>query len=188
MLKPKMDSNRDHVFGCWFAQVQLVEYGDFQCPHCATVYPEIKMLQEIMGSQMMFAFRHYPSYQLHNSALDAAVVSEVASLQDKFWNMHDMIFENQKFLTRASLKRFAEDLEIDLTLFENKLTYKKIAQLVIADFDTGVLSGVNGTPTFFINGLRYNGTPDFKGLVKACRYVLMLKNVGNKQPAENYFS
>jgi protein-disulfide isomerase len=93
MLKPSLDLNRDHIFGHRLAPIELVEYGDLQCPNCAEVYPEIKMLQELMGSQLKFAFRHYPLPHLHPMALDAAVACELAALQEKFWHMHDMIFE-----------------------------------------------------------------------------------------------
>lgn len=107
MLVPSLDPDRDHISGWRFAPVELVQYGDLQCPHCADVYPCIKQLQEIMGDQLRFAFRHYPLPQLHSLALDAAISCEIAAIHGKFWYMHDMIFENQQYLSRAALLRFA---------------------------------------------------------------------------------
>lgn len=175
MLKYLFDQKRDHYFGDIEAQVELIEYGDFQCLHCAEVYPGIKKLQEAMGDQLKFVYRHYPLSNIHPMSLEAAVAAEVASLQNRFWHMHDIIFENQKFLSRASLKYFAEDIELDMRVFDDSRGHKKLIQKVINDFESGVKGGVNGTPTFFINGQRYNGFHDFEGLYRTCRYVTTLK-------------
>ena len=185
MLTPSLDMGRDHVFGHRFAQIELVEYGDLQCAKCADVYPEIKMLQEFLGSQLIFSFRHYPLPHLHPMALEAAVACELAAPQDKFWHMHDIIFENQKFLSRAALLRFGDEIEMDMSAYIDSRQYKIAAQRVQDDFNSGVKSGVNGTPTFFINGLRYNGLNDFDSLCKACKYAFLLQEVEWKQPVNN---
>ena len=185
MLQPLLDETHDHIFGWRFAPVEIVQYGDLQCPHCAAVYPDIKRLQEIMGDLLKFAFRHHPLPQIHPLALDAAIACEMAALQDKFWQMHDIIFENQQYLSRAALTRFAEEIEMDTSLFIDTREYKKMSQKVISDFESGVRSGVNSTPTFFINGLRYNGMNDLDGLMSACRYTMLMLEAELKQPVQN---
>jgi protein-disulfide isomerase len=185
MLKPLLDATRDHIFGWLFAPIELVQYGDLQCPHCAAVYPDIKQLQEVMGNQLKYAFRHYPLPQFHALALDAAIACEMAALQDKFWYMHDLIFENQPYLSRAALLRFADEIEMDTTLLTDTREHKKMSRKVIGDFESGVRSGVNGTPTFFINGLRYNGMNDLEGLLTACKYTQLMLEAELKQPEPN---
>lgn len=182
MLVPSIDPDRDHISGCRFAPVELVQYGDLQCPHCADVYPCIKQLQEIMGDQLRYVFRHYPLPQLHLLALDAAISCEIAAIHGKFWYMHDMIFENQQYLSRAALLRFAEEIEIDTGLFTNTREYKKMSRKVISDFESGVRSGVNGTPTFFINGRRYNGLSDLEELLTTCKYILLKLGLETANP------
>ncbi|MBS1598339.1 MAG: thioredoxin domain-containing protein [Bacteroidetes bacterium] len=185
MVDTAIDTERDHVFGCRFAPVELVLYGDFRCTHCGFVFPEIKLLQETMGDQLQFAFRHYVIPNRYPLSLDTVIASEVAAMQDKFWNMHDALFENQYTLTRSGIIRLGESIDIDMSLFENAYAYRKLAQKVLRDFEIRVRSGVNSTPTFFINGLRYNGAADFEGLYKACRYVLLLQEAELEQPVRN---
>ena len=126
-----------------------------------------------MGNQLKYAFRHYPLPQIHPLALDAAISCEIAAIQGKFWYMHDMIFENQKYLSRAALLRFAVEIEINTELFTDTREYRKMSRKVISDFESGVRSGVNGTPTFYINGRRYSGMHDLDGLLSACKYTLL---------------
>jgi protein-disulfide isomerase len=173
MLQPSIDPNRDHIFGLNSAPVELVQYGDLQCTHCADAYPYIKQLLEIMDNKLKFAFRHYPLQQIHSLALDAAISCEMAALQNKFWHMHDIILENQQYLSRASLLNFAEGINLDIDLFTDTVEYKRMSKKVFSDFESGVQSGVNGTPTFFINGLRYNGMNDLDGLLTACKYAAL---------------
>ncbi len=180
MLKYLFDHTRDHYCGYPLAPIELIEYGDFQCEHCAAVYPEIKMLQEKMGNQLKFVFRHYPLSAIHPIAFDAAVSTEAASLQEKFWYMHDIIFENQKYLTRSSLSNFAEQIGLDVALFEVSRSQKKLVQKVINDVESGVKSGVNGTPTFFVNRHRYNGFDDLESLYKTCKYLLTFKGMATE--------
>ncbi|MEO6315264.1 MAG: thioredoxin domain-containing protein [Chitinophagaceae bacterium] len=174
----QFDPNRDHYYGALDAPVELIEYGDFQCRHCADVYVQIKLVQEMLGSQVKFVFRQYPLPALHPMALDAAVAAEAAAQQNKFWYMHDMIYENQKFLSPASLLQFAEAIEIDTELMQSHAKHKKMVQKVISDFESGVKNGVDGTPTFFINGQRYNGFHDFENLYQTCREVLSMSTNG----------
>lgn len=177
MLIPLVDSSRDHIFGNPTAAIELLEYGDFQCRYCAGVYPAIKFLQEALGEKLKFVFRHFPLSDIHPLALEAAIACEAAALQGKFLYMHDMIFENQLYLTRASLLQFAEEIELDMWLYENAREYKKLFYKVKSDFEGGVKSGVAETPVFFINGIRYEGTDDFESLYNACSAVLHTENV-----------
>jgi len=175
--KPVFDEKRDNYWGDPSAPVEVIQYGDFQCPHCADVYPVIKSLQEKMGRRMKFIFRHYPQPVLHPLSLDAAVAAEAAAIQDKFWHMHDIIFENQKYLTRSSLGHFAQEIELNAEIFEDSREHKKLFHKVISDYETGVKGGVDGTPTFFIDGRRYNGFHDLDSLYKTCRYVWTCKTL-----------
>jgi protein-disulfide isomerase len=179
MLKYLFDHRRDHYYGSTLAPIEIIEYGDFQCKHCATVYPEIKLLQEKMGNQLKFVFRHYPLPAVHPLALDAAIAAEAAAQQGalSFWHMHDMIFENQRHLCLSSLSKFAEEIELDTTLFEDHRAQKKLIHKVTSDFESGSKSNVTGTPTFFINGHRYNGYSDFESLYKTCKYILTFKSM-----------
>jgi protein-disulfide isomerase len=171
MLTPSFDLNRDHFFGNIHAPLELMQYGGYQCSHCGDVLPVIRQLQESLGEDLRFVFRHFPLSNLHHLALDAAVAAEASGLQGKFWSMHYKILENQLYLNRASLNVFAEELGMDMSLFglhrRNRHLFKKITN----DFESGIHSGVNGTPTFFINGLRYNGFDDFQSLYKVCRFA-----------------
>jgi len=175
MLKPVFDEKKDHYSGLATACVELVEYGDFQCQHCGEVYPLIKLVQEEMGDSLRFVFRHYPQPVLHRLSLDASVAAETAALQGKFWHMHDIIFENQKYLSRSRFLQFAEEIDLDTRAYEDNREHKKMIQKVINDFESGVRSGVEGTPTFFINGRRYNGFHDPDDLIRACKDLLHME-------------
>ena len=177
MLKLPFSISRDNFIGLPTASLELVQYGDFQCEHCGGVYTSIKLLQQYLGDKLKFVFRHFPLLTIHPFALDAAVASEAAGLQSKFWEMHDLIFENQKYLIKSSFSRFAERIELDMTSFENSREYKKLIHKVINDFESGVKSGVDCTPTFFINGHRYNGFEDFENLHKTCKYAMEVNNM-----------
>jgi protein-disulfide isomerase len=177
MLKLPFSASRDNFTGGPSAPLELVQYGDFQCEHCVGVYTSIKLIRQYLGDKLKFVFRHFPLITVHHFALDAAVASEAAGLQGKFWEMHDLIFENQKYLTKSSFSKFAERIALDMTVFEDSREYKKLIHKVVNDFESGVKSGVDCTPTFFINGRRYNGFEDFDSLYKTCRYAMEVNNM-----------
>lgn len=179
MLTYSFDHTRDRYYGYPLAPIELIQYGDFQCENCAAVYPEIKMLQEKMGNQLKFVFRHFPLPAIHPLSVSAAVAAEAAALQGglSFWDMHDMIFENQKYLGHSSFSRFAEEIELNTMLFEDARSDKKLVQKIASDYESGVKSGVSGTPTFFFNGKKYNGFHDFQSLYKTCQYILNFKSL-----------
>jgi protein-disulfide isomerase len=176
-LKNHIAESTNHYLGSADAIVEIVEYGDFLCEYCATVYPSIKLLLEKMSGSIKFSFRHYPAHTIHPLALEAAKAAEAAALQGKFWYMHDMIFENQKYLLRSSFSSFAESIDLNMRMFEDSCAHKKLVHKVINDYQTGLRAGVDSTPTFFINGKKYNGFDDFESLHRTARYVLNSNSV-----------
>jgi protein-disulfide isomerase len=162
-------NERDHVQGLPTAAVTLLEYGDFQCPYCGAAYAEVKEVQRALGDDLLFAFRHFPLAQIHQFALGAAEAAEAAGAQGKFWEMHDLLFENQRHLAPPDLLRYATTLGLDLDRFTADLEQGTHEPKIREDFMSGVRSGVNGTPTFFINGVRHNGGYDAASLLDGIR-------------------
>ena len=160
-------SSADHIQGDENAPVILVEYGDYQCPHCGMAYPIVKEVQKRFGKRLAFVFRNFPLNQIHPEAEDAAETAEFAAAQGKFWEMHDGIFENQAELGRPLLLELAEKLGLASDALDRALDDGKYTERVKEDFVGGVRSGVNGTPTFFINGRRHDGAFVFEALVEA---------------------
>jgi protein-disulfide isomerase len=154
-LNPPVTIN-DHQSGNTKAGVILVEYGDYQCPYCGRAYPLIKKLLKEKGEQVHFVFRNFPLQEIHPMALSAALAAEASAMQHKFWEMHDMIFENQKELSLGALLKFSKDLGLDEQRFGRDWQSESTLSRVEADFESGLHSGVNGTPTFFVNGNRLN--------------------------------
>jgi protein-disulfide isomerase len=155
-LKPPVNA-KDHFQGEENAPIELVEYGDYQCPHCGHAHPIIKKIQKKLGEKLKFVFRNFPLAEVHPDATHAAIAAEVASAQDKFWKMHDIIFENQSRLDDVHLVRYAENAGMDVSKFETDFEKPEFAEKVESDFESGIRSGVNGTPSFFVNGEKYSG-------------------------------
>ena len=158
---------QDHVAGTSEASVTLVEYGDYECPYCRQSYYIVKKLQEDLADELRFVFRNFPLSQIHPHALQAALSAEAAGLQNKFWEMHDMLFENQDALKEEDLVSYAYALKLDPAKFINDMQSEKVLQKVQTDFWSGVRSGVNGTPTFFIQDKRHNGSYSYGELREA---------------------
>jgi len=158
---------RDHAAGPKDAPVTLVEYGDFQCPHCGRAYPIVKQVQRALGSQLRFVFRHFPLTKIHPEAEHAAEAAEAAGAQGAFWQMHDRLFERQFALDDDHLVEYAAELGLDADRIRGELEAGTHSAHVRDDFMSGVKSGVNGTPTFFINGVRYDGSWDLESLQAA---------------------
>ena len=150
----------DHVQGPAIAPVTLVEYGDFECPYCAAAHVIVKKIQEAMADKLRFVFRHFPLTQIHPNAEPAAEGSEAAGAQGRFWEMHDLLFENQHMLDPWHLVEFAHGLGLNTAQFARELEEAVHRPRVREDFMSGVRSGVNGTPAFFINDFRYDGSWD----------------------------
>jgi protein-disulfide isomerase len=157
-------SKTDHYKGKLNAAVQLLEYGDFQCPHCGAAYPMLKKIEMTFGSAMLFVFRHFPLSESHPYAQIAAIATEAAARQGNFWKMHDLIFENQNRLSREMLVELAKMLHLNMKDFQKSLNDPALAAKVESDFESGILSGVNGTPSFYINNQKYNGPYTFESM------------------------
>ena len=155
-LKPAVHEG-DHQQGNPLAPVVLVEYGDYQCPHCGKAYPVVKRLQEEFGDQLKFVFRNFPLSKIHPEAFLAAMSTEAAAKQNVFWEMHDLIFENQESLSPQAMILFAGQLNLNAAQFLKDLENEELKNKIEADFMSGMRSGVNGTPSFFINGEKFEG-------------------------------
>jgi protein-disulfide isomerase len=169
LAKPIDES--DHVQGPADAPVTLVEYGDFQCPHCRTAHFYLKNVLATMGDDMRFVFRHMPLTQVHPMAQPAAEAAEAAGAQGKFWPMHDLIYENQDLLSPALLTRLGQRLGLDMQRFNDDLASHRFLPKVKEDFMSAVRSGAAGTPSFFINGEPYEGGFDDESLIDALRFA-----------------
>ena len=157
----------DHAQGLESAEVTLLEYGDYECPYCGQAYPIVKQVQKQFGKRLRFVFRNFPLSEMHPHAESAAEVAEFAGAQGKFWEMHDQLYENQERLGEALYSSLCEQLGLSATAMRQALKEGTFKARVRADFTGGVRSGVNGTPTFFINGHRHDGSFDFEALVSA---------------------
>lgn len=155
-LKPAV-SNTDHIQGNPDSDLIIVEYGDYQCPYCGAAYPVLKEIMKEFGDQIGFVFRNFPLSEIHQYATSAAVAAEATNLQGKFWEMHDAIYENQEYLDERFLFELAERIGLDLQKFKTDIQKTELENKVNSDFESGVMSGVNGTPSFFINGKKFNG-------------------------------
>jgi protein-disulfide isomerase len=147
----------DHVQGPASAAITLVEYGDYECPHCGRAYPIVKRVQERLGDRLRFVFRNLPLAEIHPHATAAAEIAEAAAAQGKFWEMHDMLFEHQAALKPDDLRRYAKKLDLDLGALDKALAGGAPSERVRKDFMSAIRSGANGTPTFFVNGQRFDG-------------------------------
>lgn len=150
-------NNNDHIQGGSNAPIELIEYADFQCPYCGQAYYILKDIQKQLGDKLKFVFRNFPLPDLHPFAIHAAVAAETAGAQDKFWEMHDILFENQKNLEDFHLIEYAEQIGLDVKRFERDFGKDPYFQKVNRDYESGIHNGVQGTPTFFINGELFDG-------------------------------
>ena len=157
----------EHILGDDSTLVTLVMYGDFECPYCGRAWPVVKRLQESLGQDLRFVFRHFPISSRHRHARMAAEASESAGAQGAFWEYVDKLFENQDKLDEASLSLFAADLGLDTDRFKQELDGHVYADHVQEDLDSGIMSGVNGTPTFYIDGRRYDGPSEYRDMYDA---------------------
>jgi len=160
-------TDRDHAQGQQDAPVTLVEYGDYECPHCGRAYPIVKAMQARLGHKLRFVFRNFPLREVHKHAEHAAEAAEAAATQGLFWEMHDALFENQPALDDRHLAQYAKAIGADEQKIADDLASHAHADRVREDFVGGIRSGVNGTPTFFINGVRHDESWDAASLLRA---------------------
>jgi protein-disulfide isomerase len=150
-------SERDHAQGPATAAVTLVQYGDFECPYTRLSTHVVQAIQQQLGAQLRFVFRNFPLTEIHPHALHAALAAEAAAAQGRFWEMHDHIFHHQHTLEDADLENMAQAVGLDMLEYARVVTEPGTFQHIEADVEGGERSGVQGTPTFFINGILYQG-------------------------------
>ena len=160
-------SERDHHQGPATAPVTLVQYGDYECPYTRQSTNVVRAIQQQLGDQLRFVFRNFPLTEIHPHALHAALAAEAAAAQGKFWQMHDSIFHHQHTLEDADLEQFAEAVGLDLQQYARALTDQRALARIEEDVEGGERSGVQGTPTFFINGALYRGSWEREALLPA---------------------
>jgi protein-disulfide isomerase len=160
-------SAEDHVDGPTRAELELVMYGDFQCPYSAAAYPIVRRVRDRLSGRLLFAFRHFPLRDVHPDAQRAAEAAEAAAAQGAFWQMHDRLFEARGALGREDLLHHATELGLDTDRVAEELDSSVHAPRVQRDLDGGVAGGVAGTPAFFVGGRFYGGTYDAPALIAA---------------------
>jgi len=171
-------NDRDHIQGKPHAVITLVEYGDYECPHCGHAFPIVEELRRQWGDRMRFVFRHFPLTQVHPHAEMAAEAAEAAGFRNHYWQMHRLLMTHQDALEPADLVRYAGQLGLDTQWFDHALTAHTFQKKVREDFMSGVRSGVNGTPTFFINDARHDGPFSLEALSEAFDSIV----VGDSEP------
>jgi len=177
-LERPIAPDRDHIRGPLSAATQVVEYGDYECPACRAAHPGVSALQAQLKGSMCFAYRHFPLTTVHPNAATAAEAAEAAGHQHQFWAMHDQLFATPTPLTHDVLIAAARALDLDVAKFALAMQRHTYLQRVRDDFMSGVHSGVNGTPTFFINGYRHDGAWDPASLLAAIQ-----RSAGAAMPA-----
>jgi protein-disulfide isomerase len=160
-------NDKDHAKGPPDAPVTLIEYGDYECPYCGKAYPAVRRIQKKLGDKVRFVFRNFPLNTIHEHASQAAQAAEAAAAQGKFWEMHDLLYANQENLADVDLRQYALKAGLEIYRFEADMSGEVYAKRVRDDFRGGVRSGVNGTPTFFINGYRFNEVVNYENLLAA---------------------
>ena len=164
-------NKRDHIQGPVEAAVELVEYGDYECPQCQAAHPVVKLIQAEFGDDLCFAYRHFPLLDIHPLAMPAAEAAEAAGAQGRFWQMHELLFQNSPDLDPANLIEIASGLGLDIERFDEDLVKQHHVRRIRDDIESGKMSGAHGTPTFFINGMKYEGGFDWESLLPALQAV-----------------
>ena len=160
-------SERDHSQGPAFAAITLVQYGDYECPYTRQSTWVVHAIQQELGDQVRFVFRNFPLTEIHPHALHAAFAAEAAAAQGKFWQMHDYIFHHQHTLEDSDLEQFAEAVGLDMQQYARAMAERSSLARIEEDVEGGERSGVQGTPTFFINGVLYRGSWEKDALLTA---------------------
>ena len=159
-------NERDHVAGSQSAPVTLVEYGNFECIHCGRIYPVIKEVRKLLGDNLRFVFRHFPNVQTHPHSLRAAEAAESAGAQERFWEMHDQLFTHQQALEDRDLSHYAKRIGLDAERFARDMAENTFLKQIEADYDRSIFDEhVTGTPTLYINAVRYNGAAERREFV-----------------------
>jgi formate-nitrite transporter family protein len=163
-------NEHDHIAGPESAPVTMIEYGNFECIQCGRADPEIKKVRKLLGDSLRFVFRHFPNTLTHPHSLRAAQASESAGAQEKFWEMHDELFTHQQALEDHDLSHYAKRIGLDVALFSRDMADDTFLKQIEADYDRSIFDEhVTGTPTFYINDVRYNGAADAENLLSAIK-------------------
>ncbi|GCE30483.1 hypothetical protein KDA_59670 [Dictyobacter alpinus] len=169
-------NEHDYTQGPATAPVTLVEYGDYECPDCGDAYPVVKEVQKRLGDKVRFVYRNFPLTHQHPHAQHAAEVAEAAGDQGKFWEMHDLLYEQQHNLEDEQLLQYADQLGLDREKIRQALENHTYTARIQEEVSSGSRSGVNGTPTFFINGQRHDQAYDVDTLLAALNKAIDVKN------------
>jgi protein-disulfide isomerase len=157
----------DHVRGSAAGRL-ILEYGDYECPYSRQAFRQIERVERQLNGGIRFAFRHFPLVEIHPHALDAAAAAEAAALQNRFWDMHELLFHRQKALGADDLRRYADQLGLDVARFDQDRLSADVQSRIRRDVDSGIASGqVRGTPTLFIDGVVHVGGYDVATLLEA---------------------
>jgi protein-disulfide isomerase len=165
-------TQQDHALGLESAPVTLVEYGNFECIHCGRAYPAIKEVLRLLGDNLRFVFRHFPTVQRHPHAIRAAEAAEAAAEQGKFWAMHDELFSHQQALEDGDLSRYGRRIGMDAERFAQVMADNTFRKQIEADYQRALFDEhVTGTPTFYVNDVRYSGATDVEHLLEAIKHA-----------------
>ena len=162
----------DHILGIKTAPLELLEYGDFECSSCGDSYLTVKEVLRELGKNIVFIFRNFPLTEIHPDAFDAALASEAAAMQNKFWEMYDMLYKNQANLKGYQLFAYANEIGLDMGRFEQDIQSQALTSKIEADIASGLSAGVSGTPTFYINGEKFDGDWEDEGLIQYLKGLL----------------
>lgn len=160
-------NHSDHFLGSASARVTVVEYGDFECPSCGQAYHAVQMLLKHFGDRMRFVFRHYPQREVHPHAELAAEAAEAAGAQQKFWRMHNLLFEHQAHLKAPGLRQYAQEAELDMARYDYEMRDHLYLQRIQEHSESGKHSGVRATPTFYVNGVLHDASFSIEQLQSA---------------------
>ncbi|MGA2443097.1 MAG: thioredoxin domain-containing protein [Tepidisphaeraceae bacterium] len=164
-------TERDHAIGPAGAPITIVEYGDYECPDCLNAVPVIEQVRKKLGDRLRFVFRHFPQSSIHPHASAAAEAAEAAAEQGKFWEMHQTLFQHQKELAEVDLSHLGLTLGLEIYKFETSRNQERHRVRIRTDFESGLRSGVKGTPTLFMNGRRYDGPVNANAIIAATKSV-----------------
>lgn len=173
-----VDERRDHTRGAAHAPITIVEYGDYQCSFCGQAFWILNEIESRYRSDLLYVYRHFPLTEIHPLSMGACEAVEAAGAQGKFWEMHDQLYQNQPELDPELLVDLAADLDLDLDAFVEDMTQHRHRRRIRDDFITGVRSGVNATPTMFLNGARFVGPIERDGLVREIEAILDQRRPG----------
>ncbi len=163
----------DHILGIKSLPIELLEYGDYQCPSCGDSFMVVNKILRELANRVVFVFRNFPLTDRHPDAFDASLAAEAAGLQNKFWEMYDLLFQHQAQLSVYQLFTYAKEIGLNMERFKKDIQSPALASKIEADIESGLKSGVNGTPTFYINGEKYEGDWQGDGLLQHMKSLLL---------------